>query len=105
MKWMRSIVAGLAGIVCLYFSLLHITPVVFNLTPFHHIQSFNLSFIILLFFGFGFLSGALIVWLGGFEKRRQAAANKKTLEKQEKELSKYHEDAADKNYNLLQNQG
>ena len=105
MKTLRSVVAGLAGLVCLYFSLVNMSAISFKITPFHEISSFNLSFIVLLFFCFGFLSGACIVWLGGHERRKKAKASQKALDKNEKELKSYKEQAVDQDYNLLQNQG
>jgi uncharacterized integral membrane protein len=105
MKTVRSVVAGLAGLICLYFSLININATSFTISPFHEITSFNLAFIILLFFCFGFLSGALIVWLGGHDRRKQAREADKKLQKSEKELSSYKEQTVDKDFNLLQNQG
>ena len=105
MKTLRSLLAGFSGLLCLYFSLINIDVVAFNVSPFHEITSFNLSFVILGFFCLGFLSGALIVWLGGHDKRYQAREAARKLKENEKELSSYQEQAIDKDFNLLQNQG
>jgi uncharacterized integral membrane protein len=105
MKALRSLVAGLFGLVCLYFSLINIKNIPFKISPFHEIASFNLAFVVLLFFCFGFLCGACIVWLSGSEKRQQARVERKALKQSEEELKTLRNQDADKDYNLLQNQG
>lgn len=105
MKMLRSIVAGTAGLACLYFSLINITDVPFYVMPFREVMSINLSFVILSFFCIGFLSGALIVWLGGHDRRKAVRLANNKLAQNEKELNEYKAQSADKDFNLLQNQG
>jgi hypothetical protein len=70
MNFVRSILAFIAAISCLYFALLQLQETSFTFSPIHNPIQINLSLLLLAFFGFGFLSGGLIVWFGRFCKTK-----------------------------------
>lgn len=60
----RAVIAFLAGLLCLYIALMHVQPFSFQYSPLHEPVSLNLAIVLLGLFALGFISGALIVWLG-----------------------------------------
>lgn len=76
MTFIRSVFAFLVSIICLYFALLQLKDVSFTFSPLHDPIDVNQALLLLLFYALGFLSGAVIVWLGLVSRGGGASRNK-----------------------------
>lgn len=72
----RAVIAFLAGLLCLYIALMHVQPFDFQYSPLHAPVQINLAIVLLGLFALGFISGALIVWLGLMRRRLSTQSDK-----------------------------
>ena len=97
--FLRSLIAFISGILCLYLVLLNMPYISFYFSPMHDALHISQALILLGFFVWGFVTSALVVYLGMHRSYKiKLAAQKEKWEKAHKDT---HEEQKNDLDNLL----